>query len=479
MSLPPAEELARWTVGHVNKWLTESSLTAFRDDFLREGIDGNKLLRMQPRDIDTKYNFVTAKKRQVLKDHLSRIESTPRVMAAPQLPPRPGREPTPIPQEQDDGDASDDGGWSDDFNSEGSDDDDYLQPSTPAHIQHAAPGHKLNGHHRGLPPEDPQAVYEIAADDFEEERSPRRGIQRRSTILDRLKNELEIRKRESQARMQLPSDSDSDADEPVYIEPVACLYRAPQDNTPPPPPRPPRMDRPAPERPSYMNSHAHQPPPPPPVAAAAAPQLPKRPVQHAPENMPRDDVYEIMNDESESSVGLAQQKPAAQRHSREVPLPPKPVKKASTEKPPQQGGWVFNHKQATPPAPPPVAAAAPATPEDELSAFEWYHGKISRDHAQTIFSREQKDGMYLIRKSERDPQQPYTLVIWHCNRIWNIPIRKVVNNKFAAGKYKEGETHFDGIPDLIEHFKVVSLNLKSDSQVQGTHNLTVPAPRRR
>ncbi|XP_076461333.1 uncharacterized protein LOC143293882 isoform X4 [Babylonia areolata] len=420
MSLPPAEELARWTVGHVNKWLTESSLTAFRDDFLREGIDGNKLLRMQPRDIDTKYNFVTAKKRQVLKDHLSRIESTPRVMAAPQLPPRPGREPTPIPQEQDDGDASDDGGWSDDFNSEGSDDDDYLQPSTPAHIQHAAP--------------------------------------------------------------------------------------APQDNTPPPPPRPPRMDRPAPERPSYMNSHAHQPPPPPPVAAAAAPQLPKRPVQHAPENMPRDDVYEIMNDESEnaeaeylhpeasaikpnnyldfsetskSSVGLAQQKPAAQRHSREVPLPPKPVKKASTEKPPQQGGWVFNHKQATPPAPPPVAAAAPATPEDELSAFEWYHGKISRDHAQTIFSREQKDGMYLIRKSERDPQQPYTLVIWHCNRIWNIPIRKVVNNKFAAGKYKEGETHFDGIPDLIEHFKVVSLNLKSDSQVQGTHNLTVPAPRRR
>ena len=37
---------------------------------------------------------------------------------------------------------------------------------------------------------------------------------------------------------------------------------------------------------------------------------------------------------------------------------------------------------------------------------------------------------------------------------------------------------FNSIVDVVEHFKVVSLNLKSDNQVQGTHNLTVPAPKK-
>lgn len=412
-------------------------------------------MRMQPRDVDARYGNIPDRKRQILKDHLSRIES-PRsppswnvAAAAPQLPPRPGlqqRAPAPLPQPQDDGDASDDGWGSDDF--EDDIDEEYLEPtSTPAHIkQAAAPGHKLNGHPRQLPPDpgEPQPEYEIPAEELEAlnaQRFESKGLTRKPTLVDRLKNELEVRKRESQV----------------------------QQDTPPLPPRPARGNAAGPEVPSYTNTPSEQPAPP---RLRPPPPQPTPPAQAM---LPPDDVYEIVNDSPqvppEKSVEKSEPRPTGPRHSGEVPIPPRQGKKLSTEKPPpppptQQGGWLFNNEQATPTA-----------RGDDLNAYEWYHGKISRDHAQSVFNREQKDGMFLIRKSERSPEQPYTLVIWYCNRIWNIPIRKLNNNKFAAGKPKEGETHFDSLPELVEHFKVVSLNLKTDEQFQGTHNLTVPAPR--
>ncbi|KAK7109578.1 hypothetical protein V1264_013595 [Littorina saxatilis] len=427
MALPHAEELARWTVHQVNNWLNQSSLSAFRDHFINEGIDGSKLMGLTSEDVDKRYNRVPKKKREVLKDHLRTIRNlrSPPTWntSTPPLPPRPGGGPRmapSIPATQDDEDLSD-GGWDTDFDGDDDSEDpeEYLEPTT---VPPPRPAPSTNGGHRLPPPPPLQSEYEIGSD--EEEHSPAPpSLVRKSSIVDRLKNELQTR---------------HPTGDPV------------------PPPRPP---------PARNIGHGKQPLPPLPTETRGNPA-------------PPEDVYEIMSDSTDQGSAHPPQPPPPIR--REPPKPPaepsRPVKKKSAEKPPpqppvprEQGGFLFNDPQAK----------AVAPPGDDLSGYPWYHGKISRDQGTKIFEREQKDGMFLIRKSVRDANQPYTLVIWQSNRLWNIPIRKLSNSMYAAGKFKQGETQFNSIVDLVEHFKVVSLSLKSAAdQAEGTNKLTIPAPKR-
>ncbi|KAK7109577.1 B-cell linker protein-like isoform X5 [Littorina saxatilis] len=404
MALPHAEELARWTVHQVNNWLNQSSLSAFRDHFINEGIDGSKLMGLTSEDVDKRYNRVPKKKREVLKDHLRTIRNlrSPPTWntSTPPLPPRPGGGPRmapSIPATQDDEDLSD-GGWDTDFDGDDDSEDpeEYLEPTT---VPPPRPAPSTNGGHRLPPPPPLQSEYEIGSD--EEEHSPAPpSLVRKSSIVDRLKNELQTR---------------HPTGDPV------------------PPPRPP---------PARNIGHGKQPLPP--LPTSAHPPQPPPPIRREPPKPPAE--------------------------------PSRPVKKKSAEKPPpqppvprEQGGFLFNDPQAK----------AVAPPGDDLSGYPWYHGKISRDQGTKIFEREQKDGMFLIRKSVRDANQPYTLVIWQSNRLWNIPIRKLSNSMYAAGKFKQGETQFNSIVDLVEHFKVVSLSLKSAAdQAEGTNKLTIPAPKR-
>lgn len=48
--------------------------------------------------------------------------------------------------------------------------------------------------------------------------------------------------------------------------------------------------------------------------------------------------------------------------------------------------------------------------------------------------------MFLIRKSERKADQPYTLVLWHHGRMWNLPVRLREDKKYAAGSKKADES---------------------------------------
>ncbi|XP_070210710.1 B-cell linker protein-like isoform X2 [Littorina saxatilis] len=459
MALPHAEELARWTVHQVNNWLNQSSLSAFRDHFINEGIDGSKLMGLTSEDVDKRYNRVPKKKREVLKDHLRTIRNlrSPPTWntSTPPLPPRPGGGPRmapSIPATQDDEDLSD-GGWDTDFDGDDDSEDpeEYLEPTT---VPPPRPAPSTNGGHRLPPPPPLQSEYEIGSD--EEEHSPAPpSLVRKSSIVDRLKNELQTRHPTVQskgARNLPPVTSESDSDGESYIEPTTGPCRG----DPVPPPRPP---------PARNIGHGKQPLPPLPTETRGNPA-------------PPEDVYEIMSDSTDQGSAHPPQPPPPIR--REPPKPPaepsRPVKKKSAEKPPpqppvprEQGGFLFNDPQAK----------AVAPPGDDLSGYPWYHGKISRDQGTKIFEREQKDGMFLIRKSVRDANQPYTLVIWQSNRLWNIPIRKLSNSMYAAGKFKQGETQFNSIVDLVEHFKVVSLSLKSAAdQAEGTNKLTIPAPKR-
>ncbi|XP_076436837.1 uncharacterized protein LOC143276229 isoform X4 [Babylonia areolata] len=421
MELPSSEELSRWTVSHINTWLAKCSLSVFRDDFLRDGIDGSKLLRLKAQEVNQRYKNIPTKKRNLLIDYLSRIESSRQPATwspAPYLPPRPGANnrktlPPPPVQYQDspngadgaDG-ADDEGEWSD-FD-EDDDGDDYLEPATaPPEIQPPpSPGYNAN---RNMP-EPPEQYYEIPEEDLDEIRQQPQSFERKPTIVEGLRDALSKR-----------PNRDTAADSPT------------------PPPRPPRkspvggspfLDR----RTEAPTPTTRQPPPPPPTTRYYTP----------PPEQPPEDNYEVMNDVITETQRVQQLPPAGKRTRQ----PYQEVKKPGLQ-----------------------------APRDQLSVYDWYHGKISRDHAQKIFQREQQDGMFLIRKSETNPKQPYTLVLWHCNRIWNIPIRMKDNGNYAAGKFKEGETEFTSVLEIVEHFKEVSLNLKSDNAAQGNHKLTIPAPK--
>ncbi|XP_076436823.1 uncharacterized protein LOC143276229 isoform X2 [Babylonia areolata] len=451
MELPSSEELSRWTVSHINTWLAKCSLSVFRDDFLRDGIDGSKLLRLKAQEVNQRYKNIPTKKRNLLIDYLSRIESSRQPATwspAPYLPPRPGANnrktlPPPPVQYQDspngadgaDG-ADDEGEWSD-FD-EDDDGDDYLEPATaPPEIQPPpSPGYNAN---RNMP-EPPEQYYEIPEEDLDEIRQQPQSFERKPTIVEGLRDALSKR-----------PNRDTAADSPT------------------PPPRPPRkspvggspfLDR----RTEAPTPTTRQPPPPPPTTRYYTP----------PPEQPPEDNYEVMNDVITETQRVQQLPPAVHvRDGADTDVPPEPDRRERTPQPvpaERKGKRTRQPYQE-------VKKPGLQAPRDQLSVYDWYHGKISRDHAQKIFQREQQDGMFLIRKSETNPKQPYTLVLWHCNRIWNIPIRMKDNGNYAAGKFKEGETEFTSVLEIVEHFKEVSLNLKSDNAAQGNHKLTIPAPK--
>ncbi|PVD30952.1 hypothetical protein C0Q70_10228 [Pomacea canaliculata] len=109
--------------------------------------------------------------------------------------------------------------------------------------------------------------------------------------------------------------------------------------------------------------------------------------------------------------------------------PPRQAKKISNTTPPS-GGWLFNSAQAT----------QGSSKKEDLSSYPWFHGNIKREDADHIFAREHMEGMFLIRKSERKADQPYTLVLWHHGRMWNLPVRLREDKKYAAGSKKADES---------------------------------------
>ncbi|XP_025093418.1 splicing factor, arginine/serine-rich 19-like isoform X2 [Pomacea canaliculata] len=224
MSLPPADELSRWTVNQVNTWLSQNSLTAFREAFLSDSIDGSKLMRMKPTDIDQRYHSIPPKKRSVLKEILSKLDTSPRPSATwnstPPLPPRPKPPPSnPSPDESDE----DDNGWSDSF----TDDDspgDYVEPTS-------APSGAVSNSLNQNAPSKSGGMDELEVYEQVEEETQSYGLDRKTSLFCKLKTALNQR----QQVKQDPSNSDSDGES--YLEPVSG---PPNETEGTPPPRPPK-----------------------------------------------------------------------------------------------------------------------------------------------------------------------------------------------------------------------------------------------
>ncbi|XP_005554542.3 cytokine-dependent hematopoietic cell linker isoform X1 [Macaca fascicularis] len=113
---------------------------------------------------------------------------------------------------------------------------------------------------------------------------------------------------------------------------------------------------------------------------------------------------------------------------------------------------------------------------------EWYIGEYSRQAVEEAFMKENKDGTFLVRDcSTKSKEEPYVLVVFHGNKVYNVKIRFLERNQqFALGTGLRGDEKFDSVEDIIEHYKNFPIILIDGKDKSGVHRkqcyLTQPFP---
>ncbi|XP_061596370.1 lymphocyte cytosolic protein 2a [Cololabis saira] len=82
----------------------------------------------------------------------------------------------------------------------------------------------------------------------------------------------------------------------------------------------------------------------------------------------------------------------------------------------------------------------------------WYVGKVTRGQAEGGLKRLRKDGAYLVRDSTRQlPNQPYTLMVFYQDKVFNIQIRQQ-NHNFQLGTGLKVQETFPCVSNIISHY---------------------------
>uniref|UniRef100_A0A8C4PWK7 SH2 domain-containing protein n=1 Tax=Eptatretus burgeri TaxID=7764 RepID=A0A8C4PWK7_EPTBU len=87
--------------------------------------------------------------------------------------------------------------------------------------------------------------------------------------------------------------------------------------------------------------------------------------------------------------------------------------------------------------------------------------KCDRTAAETAVRAHKMDGAYLIRESSKQQShQPYTLVVYYEDKVYNVHIRHLESErKYALGTEKPGEDKFDSVEFMVEHYRKFPLLL--------------------
>nr|XP_021512934.1 cytokine-dependent hematopoietic cell linker [Meriones unguiculatus] len=99
--------------------------------------------------------------------------------------------------------------------------------------------------------------------------------------------------------------------------------------------------------------------------------------------------------------------------------------------------------------------------EKDVQQNEWYIGEYSRQAVEEVLMREKKDGTFLVRDcSTKSKAEPYVLVVFYGNKVYNVKIRFLESNQqFALGTGLRGNEMFDSVEDIIEHYKYFPITL--------------------
>ncbi|XP_061754742.1 lymphocyte cytosolic protein 2a isoform X2 [Nerophis ophidion] len=89
----------------------------------------------------------------------------------------------------------------------------------------------------------------------------------------------------------------------------------------------------------------------------------------------------------------------------------------------------------------------------------WYVGKVTRSEAEGYFKQVNKDGVYLVRdSSHKQSSQPYTLMVLHQSKVFNIQIRHQ-DQQFQLGTGLKVQESFSTVSDIIKHYSQCPLIL--------------------
>ncbi|XP_052591993.1 cytokine-dependent hematopoietic cell linker [Peromyscus californicus insignis] len=120
--------------------------------------------------------------------------------------------------------------------------------------------------------------------------------------------------------------------------------------------------------------------------------------------------------------------------------------------------------------------------EKDVQQNEWYIGEYSRQAVEEVLRRENKDGTFLVRDcSTKSKAEPYVLMVFHRNKVYNVKIRFLESNQqYALGTGLRGNEMFDSVEDIIEHYKYFPIILIDGKDKAGVHReqcyLTQPLP---
>ncbi|XP_047575809.1 cytokine-dependent hematopoietic cell linker-like [Lutra lutra] len=93
-----------------------------------------------------------------------------------------------------------------------------------------------------------------------------------------------------------------------------------------------------------------------------------------------------------------------------------------------------------------------------------------------------QDGTFLVRDcSTKTRAEPYVLVVFHGNKVYNVKIRFLEKHQqFALGTGLRGDEKFNSVEDIIEHYKYFPIILIDGKDKTGIHReqcyLTQPPP---
>ncbi|XP_016110154.1 lymphocyte cytosolic protein 2-like [Sinocyclocheilus grahami] len=83
----------------------------------------------------------------------------------------------------------------------------------------------------------------------------------------------------------------------------------------------------------------------------------------------------------------------------------------------------------------------------------WYVGQMSRAEAEVSLRQMNTDGTFLVRDSSKGcTEQPYTLMVLHQLKVYNIQIRFLGNkNGYSLGTGLNGVENFSSVVDMVAH----------------------------
>nr|XP_020847736.1 cytokine-dependent hematopoietic cell linker isoform X2 [Phascolarctos cinereus] len=102
---------------------------------------------------------------------------------------------------------------------------------------------------------------------------------------------------------------------------------------------------------------------------------------------------------------------------------------------------------------------------------EWYFGELSRQEGEEALMEENTEGTFLVRDgSKKSVAEPYVLVVFHREKVYNIKIRFLERSQqFALGTGVRGNNKFDSVEDIIEYHKFFPIVLIDGKDQTGTH----------